>query len=138
MYHKRSEEDCTLEHEKTINSCNDDLVQNGEMQHDLARLLKPAQSRTPIFYMLPQIHKMNNPGRPVISSGNNHAEKMSAYVDEFLRPTAEQLPFYIRDTTDFIQGIVSGRLPVECYLVTFDISSLYTNIDIDEGLIGVQ
>ena len=118
MYHKRSEEDCTLEH--------------GEMQHDLARLLKPTQCRTPIFY------KMNNPGRPVISSGNNHAEKISAYVDEFLRPTAEQLHFYIRDTTDFMQGIVSGRLPVECYLVTFDISSLYTNIDIDEGLMVVQ
>ena len=50
MYHKRTEEDCTLEHEKTINNCIDDLVKNGEMQHDLARLLKPAQSRTPIFY----------------------------------------------------------------------------------------
>lgn len=115
MYHKRTEEDCTLEHENTINNGIGDLVKNGEMQHDLARLLKPAQSRTPIFYMLPQIHKMNNPGRPVISSGNNHTEKISAYVDEFLKPTAEQLPSYIRDTTDFIQGIVLGRLPVESF-----------------------
>ena len=37
--------------------------------------------------------------------------------------------------TDFIQRIkVLGKLPVECYLVTLDVSSLYTNIDIDEGL----
>ena len=60
-------------------------------------------------------------------------------MDDFLRPIAEQLPSYIRDTTDFIQGIkFLGRLPVECYLVTLDVSSLYTNIDIDEGLTVVQ
>ena len=31
-----------------------------------------------------------------------------------------------------------GKLPVEFYLVTLDVSSLYTNIDIDEGLTVVQ
>ena len=50
--------------------------------------------------MLPKIHKVNNPGRPVISSVNNHTEKISAYVDEFLRPIAERLPSYTRDTTE--------------------------------------
>jgi len=60
-------------------------------------------------------------------------------VDEFLRPIAERLPSYIRDTTDFIQRMkVLGKLPVECYLVKLHVSSLYTNIDIDEGLTVVQ
>ena len=118
-YYKRIEEDYTSEHEQSINHCIEDLVKNGEIQHDVAKLLKPAQSRTPIFYMLPKIHKVNNPGRPVISSVNSHTEKISAYVDEFLRPIAERLPSYIRDTTDFIQRMkVLGKLPVECYLVT--------------------
>ena len=92
-----------------------------------------------IYIYIYEIQKLNNPGRPVISSVNNHTEKISAYVDEFLRPIAEQLPSYIRNTTDFIQRIkVLGRRPVECYLVTLDVSSLYTNIDIDEGLTVVQ
>ena len=138
-YFKRIEEHCTSGHEQTINHGIDDLVKNGEIQHDVAKLLKPAQSGTPIFYMLPKIHKINNPGRPVISSVNRPTEKISAYLDEFLSPTAERLPSYIRDTTDFIQRIkVLGKLPVECYLVTLDVSSLYTNIDIDEGLTVVQ
>ena len=81
--------------------------------------------------MLPKIHKINNPGRPVISSVNSHMEKISAYVDEFLRPIAEPLPSYIRDTT-------VGRLPVECYLVSLDVLGLYTNVDIDEGLTVFQ
>ena len=108
-YYKRIEEDCTSGHEQTINHCIDDLVKNGEIQHDVAKLLKPAQSRAPIFYKLPKIHKINNPGRPVISSVNSHTENISAYVDEFLRPIAERLPSYIRDTTDFIQQISLGK-----------------------------
>lgn len=89
--------------------------------------------------MLHKIHKINNPGRPVISSVNWHTEKISAYVDEFLRPIAERLLSYIRDTTDFIQRIqVLGKLPAECSSVTLDVSSLCTNIDTDEGLTVVQ
>ena len=46
MYYKSIVEDCTLEHEQTINNCIDDLVMNGEIQRDLAWLLKAAHSMT--------------------------------------------------------------------------------------------
>lgn len=97
MYYRKIKEDSTLGHEQTINHCIDNLVKNREIQHNVAKLLKPAQSRTQIFYMLPKIHQINNPGRPVISSVNSHTEKISAYVDEFFRRITERLPSYIRD-----------------------------------------
>lgn len=60
-------------------------------------------------------------------------------MDEFLRPLAEKLPSYIRDTSDFIRQLrVLGQLPARCYLATLDVSSLYTNIDIHEGLTIVE
>ena len=60
-------------------------------------------------------------------------------MDEFLRPLAEKLPSYIRDTSDFIRQLqILGQLPARCYLATLDVSSLYTNIDIDEGLTIVE
>ena len=110
-------------------------MKDGEIRHDVAK-----QSRTPIiFYMLPKIHKINNPGRPIISSVNSHTEKISAYVDEYLRTIAERLPSYIRDTTDFIQRIkVLGKLPVRMLFSNIRRFSLYANIDIDEGLTVVQ
>ena len=97
---------------------------------DTGQFLRPANSRTPIFYMPPKIHKPNNPGRPVISSVNSHTEKLvSAYVDEFLRPMAQALPSHIRDTTDFIIRLKNlGRDPENSILATLDVSSLYTNI----------
>ena len=89
----------------------------------------------PVFYLLPKVHKGNNPGRLVVSSVRSHTEKLSAYVDEFLSPLAEKLPSYIKDTTDFISFLKSlGKLPEDCYLVTLDVSSLYTNVDTDVGL----
>ena len=138
-YYKRVGRDLTLEHEQLINQCLDTLMDDGELEEEVAKLLRPAQSRTPIFYMLPKIHKVNNPGRPVVSSVNSHTEKLSAYVDEFLRPIAEKLPSYIQDTTHFIKRIRAlGKLPEKCYLATLDVSSLYTNIDTDEGLTIVE
>ena len=139
VYYKRVERDLTSEHERLISQCVDTLLDDGELEEEVAKLLGPAQSRTPIFYMLPKIHKVDNPGRPVVSSVSSHMERLSAYVDEFLRPIAEKLPSYIQDTTCFIKRIRAlGKLPEKCYLATLDVSSLYTNIDTDEGLTIVE
>ena len=81
IYYKKIESDLTSEHEQLINQCIDTYKNNGELEEERAKLLKPVKSRTPIFYMLPKIHKVNNPGRPVVSSVNSHTEKLSAYVD---------------------------------------------------------
>ena len=80
-YYKKIESDFTSEHEQLINQCIDTYKNNGELEEEIAKLLKPVKSRTPIFYMLPKIHKVKNPGRPVVSSVNSHTEKLSAYVD---------------------------------------------------------
>ena len=138
-YYKRVEEDLTSEHEQLINQCISHLINNGDLDMDTGQLLRPANSRTPIFYMLPKMHKPNNPGRPVISSVNSHTEKLSAYVDEFLRPLAHALPSHIRDTTDFIIRLKNlGRDPENSILATLDVSSLYTNIDTDDGLATIE
>ena len=138
-YYKRGEEDLTSQHEQLINQCVSDLINNGDLDMDTGQLLRPGNSRTPIFYMPPKIHKPNNPGRPLISSVNTHTEKLSAYVDEFLRPLAEALPSHIRDTTDFTIRLKNvGRVPENSILATLDVSSLYTNIDTDDGLAIIE
>lgn len=138
-YYKRVENDLTSEHEQLINQCINNMIDNGDLEKDIGQLLRSTDSRTPIFYMLPKIHKPNNPGRPVVSSVNSHTEKLSAYVDEFLRPLAEKLPSHIRDTTGFIKRLRRlGKVPENCILCTLDVSSLYTNIDTDEGLTIVE
>ena len=73
-YYKLVDRDLTVEHEQHIIESISEHVKNKEIDEDIGALLKPANSRTPLFYMLPKIHKANNPGRPVISSVNSHTE----------------------------------------------------------------
>ena len=131
-YYKRVEEDLTSQHEQLINQCISNMINNGDLDMDTGQLLRPANSRTAIFYMLPKIHKPNNLGQPFISSINSHTEKFSAYVDEFVTPLAQALPSHIRDTTDFIVLLKNlGRVPENSILATLDVSSLYQRIPTD-------
>lgn len=128
-YYKRVEEGLTLQHEQLINQCISNLINNGDLNMDTRQLLIPRNSRTPIFCMLPKIHKPNNLGRPVIPSIKSHTENLTAYVKEFLRPLAQALRSYIRDTTDFIIRQKNlGRVPENSILTTLDLSSLYLTI----------
>ena len=75
----------------------------------------------------------------MVSSVNSRMEKLSTYVNTFLRLLAEKLLSHTRSTTDFIRRLKILRLvPENSILVTLDVSSLYTNIGTDEGLTIVK
>ena len=53
--------------------------------------------KTLYFYLLPKIHKPNNPGRPVVSSINYHTLKMPEFVDFHLHPLVQSPDSYQND-----------------------------------------
>ena len=95
--------------------------------------------RTPIFYGLPKIHKVFKsfpPLRPIVSHVGSCTHRLSEFLDSFLKFQARLSPSFIRDTKHFLQKIESLKekgLPSNSILVTMDVSSLYTNIDHEEG-----
>ena len=102
-------------------------------------------SRTPYFYGLPKIHKKFDrfpPVRPICSGFNSCTSKLSEFVDAFLKPLAQQSPSYIKDTSNFVQKIETDVAPLvthsKTFLVTMDVSSLYPNIDHQEGIDAVK
>ena len=98
--------------------------------------LKPNPTpRTPVFYFLPKIHKENNPPRPIISGYDSPTDKISEFLTSILNPIAQAQPSYIRDSTHLIQSLVKlPPLPKNIFLVSVDISSLYTQIPHEEGI----
>ena len=57
------------------------------------------------------------------------------FVVQFLNPPTIELPSFIKDTTHFLQTLEDlGKLPEGCILASFDMTSLYTNIDHCSGL----
>ena len=73
-----------------------------------ARLLIKHHPKLPTFYLLPKIHKFNNPGRPIVSACSCPTEHISECLDAVLQPLVQSLPTYIKDSThalNFIEDI---------------------------------
>jgi hypothetical protein len=62
--------------------------------------LKPENCRRGRFYMLPKIHKKGAPGRPICSSVGHPTNKISQFVDHYLKNYVPKTRYYIKDTTD--------------------------------------
>ena len=108
------------------------------IEHDIFLFLNPLNnSRTPLFYMLPKIHKEGTPGRPIISGCGSPTANLSNFLDYYLKPIVQTIPSFIKDTTHFLRILreKAGVVPPDSLLVTFDVKSLYTNIPNEEEIL---
>ena len=112
----------------------DSLFSRGLIDHKIKEFLTPHFPRAARFYLLPKIHKPGHRGRPSVASNSAPTERISLFVDHFLKPRLVRIPSYIRDTSDFLNKL--GELPVlpnSALLVT--VASIYSNIPHQESII---
>ena len=66
-------------------------------------------TKFPSFYHLPNTHKRlhNVPRRPVITNGGHSAESISSFLDHDLRPLAQAVKCYIKDTNELLEKLRS-------------------------------
>ena len=72
------------------------------------------------FQLLPKIHKrlQNVPGQPVISNSRYYTEKSSAFLEFHLRPLAQKVKSFIKDTNDFLRKIASLLCQMKLFYAT--------------------
>ncbi|CAN7951906.1 unnamed protein product [Ixodes pacificus] len=126
--------DPTADHTEIVTNTLANLVGRGKITLKLSKSLKQLQASPGRFYMLPKIHKPGNPGRPIISGNGTLTEPLSSFVDVMIKDIPPSLPSYIKDTNHFLREISSLSIPKDSFLVTLDVSSLYTNIPHDDGI----
>ena len=73
-------------------------------------------------------------GRPIVSDCGSESYRVSKFIDSYIRPISIKHPAYIKDTYDFIEKIRDQKIPADAVLVTCDVTSLYTNMDIDRTI----
>ena len=113
------------------------MLYNNEIDETVHEYLTSCNLRTSEFYLLPKIHKGTSPvpGRPIISGNSSPTERISKFVDFFLKPHCSKLRSFVKDTTHFLQLLQEfDRLHEDTLLVTMDVTSLYTNIPNQGGL----
>jgi hypothetical protein len=74
------------------------------------------------------------PDRPIAGAIGHPKEKISEFIDLHLRQHVEDLPPYLKGTTNYLNKTPSSGLPDHTLLLSMDVTSLYTNIPHDEGI----
>ena len=140
-HYLKVDRDLTPDHVKEVNDFIDQMHQDGEIDISVYNYLVSNECRTANLYLLPKIHKgvIPPPGRPIMSANGCPTEKISEFVDHFLKESSTKHKSYVKDTTHFLQKLQElGPLPPNSILATFDVTSLYTNIPNIEGIRAVK
>ena len=98
--------------------------------------------RDRIFYLLPKIHKPSNKwpnpnmpeGRPIVSDVNSESYNISEYIAHHLNKVANKHPSFLKNSYEFVDKIRDTPVQNNSFIVTADISSLYTNMHQDRCL----
>ena len=132
------DEDPTIPYNKYIHHIIDQAWRVDIISETTKENLQTKNPKKSSFYLLPKIHEPNNPGRPIVNSIGSVTEKISAFVDNHLRKFTPRIPSYVKDTTHFINITKNICLEPDDFLVTIDVSSLYTNIPDTEGIATIN
>ncbi len=105
-FYKKVDRDLSEEHNAKVEELVNDIHNRNEISYDTAVYLVHNQPRTAQFYLLPKIHKsLNNPpGRPIVSANECPTERISQFVDFFLKPLIPNIKSYLRDTSSLYIG----------------------------------
>ena len=121
-----------LNEEKRICDFLKELKEKGEIGDTLFNKMKPIGSQPPRLYGLAKVHKTNTPVRPVLSMPGSAYYGVAKQVAFWLSHIPEcNINSSTKTVCDSLDGI---HLQDNETLVSFDVSSLYTNVPVLEAI----
>lgn len=97
--------------------------------------LKPTDSPAPRFYGLPKIHKPDIPIRPIVSYVGTPLYKLSKYIASILQHYTKSGNNHSKNSKEFSEYIRQQTVDEDEIMVSFDVTSLYTNVPIKDTLL---
>ena len=115
----------------------------------LIKRLSSTHPSPPVIYTLVKAHKItqdklssSDPStikvRPIISACGGPADKISWLLVQILSPLLSCVPAHLFNTYQFIERLNSFDLPDGASFCSFDVESLYTNVDNPGAIAAVQ
>lgn len=98
----------------------------------------PIDAELPHLYYNPKDHKVGEPLRPIVSGMKSPTQKISAFLDQIIRPIFDKLtPYSLRNSMELLKELKNYRTTDQTLLYTFDITDLYTMIPQQESILAV-
>ena len=99
----------------------------------IADSVRPQGSRLAHLYGLPKTHKTPLSMRPILSATQTYNYALAKWLDDKLKPLSCN-DYMIKDTFEFLDEIRSLTINQGEILVSFDVTSLFTNVPLDETI----
>ena len=113
-----------------------DLANQKILARDVYDRDRSTGSQRPRMYGLPKTHKENIPLRPILSLIGSSQNKLAKWLAEIFPPVLKLYSSHcVKDSFTFANFIQNCHLePAKTFLCYFDISSLFTNVPLDETI----
>lgn len=85
------------------------------------------------MYGLPKVHKHGTPLRPILTTYSTPSYKLSKFIIPLLQPCISNA-HTASNSYDFLQKLSTLDLPAEPHMVSYDVTSLFTNIPLKETI----
>ena len=95
--------------------------------------LSPSGSSPGKTYGLVKVHKDNNPVRPAVSIIGSPEYQLAKFLDAIIKPFIPQT-YMLKSNKQFLDQINNFQFDVNQKLVSFDVSSLFTNVPLEETI----
>ena len=100
--------------------------------------LKPTGTQPPRFYGLPKIHKNGTPMRPIVSYTGTPLYEISKYIANILKPYGKLKEQQSHSSKSSSVFICQQKIEPDEIMLSFDVTSLYTTISIDQALLIIK
>ena len=100
---------------------------------EIADSVRQSGSRLAHLYGLPKTHKVKLAMRPILSATQTYNYALAKWPDVKLKPLAIN-HYTITDTFEFVNEVNALTLNDGDVLVSYDVSSLFTNVPLDETI----
>ncbi|EYC25300.1 hypothetical protein Y032_0012g1812 [Ancylostoma ceylanicum] len=99
----------------------------------------------PVFYSLIKTHKLAPHDlrsmsadtykiRPIISCVGGPADRISWFLNKIVSPILSKIPSHLPNTNHFLKQLHKARFDNGCVIESFDVASLYTNVQNGEAM----
>ena len=142
LHYKVLESDPTTEHLGLVEQWCSKWLQRREISPQMASWIVNRKAKPGVAFGNIKTHKKDNPLRLITSCCGTAIENLSAFTEFYLQPLARKQPSFIKDTTDLLNRIQKlneqGPFPEGTLLVSWDVVSMFPNIDNELGLGAVS
>ena len=143
-YYRKVGDEVLEQAKSEILACLDKAHKAGIISDHEYKHMNPSEKVAGRFYALPKVHKDHEPGqvpplRSIISGSGSITECISQYVQDKIKDLSKLHPAWLEDTPHLLRELDPlDSLPDTAILVTVDVSSLYSNIQREDGVEAVR